>query len=615
MHPDLEKLVSAGKLPAPAAERLSRLEPGAYCLHGSWGPGRIASWDLGGDRLAIDFEGKAGHEMKLEFAAKSLEPLTEGHVLARRVADRAALAEMAAKNAAGFVRLVLESFGGSMSLDRFEDVVKPKIVPEAKFKSWWESTKRALRSDKSFVIPPKRNLPLELRAAHLSHAEALVADFMSAKDLKVKVKAAALIADELAAFSDPANELKEVVLGLEDSAIKALRLQPPAAFELLLVRDGIRQAVPALNDVKGDWFSIAGALSQERKALAEVLKALPIARTKQLLQFLPEAFGDQWLQEAFARFNDASGRVVQEIARLINDQRQTEEFTVMLQTNLQNRTLSGDVLQWICRERKGDSFEVFDSDFAPALINALEREHYEESNRRSGRLRDLVVADKDLLADLAAQLDLSQVKTFARRLWSSPVFDDLTRRSLVARLIKVHSEVQDIIEHPEDTGDSADDVLVVSHWSHQERAKAFERLLKEEIPQNTKDIQIARSYGDLRENFEFKSAKEQQRVLMRRQKTMEREMDKARPTDFKEAPTHVVSIGTVVEIEDITSGRTEKVSVLGAWDTDPDKGIVSYLSGLGKRLVGRAPGETTDVPTPDGGHRTIRIVTIRRFAE
>jgi hypothetical protein len=100
MHPDLESLVTAGKLPAPAAEKLSLLEPGTYCLHPSWGPGKIAGWDVDNDRVRVDFEGKDGHELKLEFAAKSLSPLVSTHVLAMRVADRAAMTTMAEKQAA-----------------------------------------------------------------------------------------------------------------------------------------------------------------------------------------------------------------------------------------------------------------------------------------------------------------------------------------------------------------------------------------------------------------------------------------------------------------------------------------------------------------------------------
>jgi transcription elongation GreA/GreB family factor len=615
MHPDLDKLVAAGKISASSAARLSDLAPGTFCLHPSWGPGRIATWDLSGDWLTVDFESKPGHEMKLDFAAKSLDPLPPDHLLARRVADRPSLVAMAEKSPADLVRLALQSHGGSLTLDKFEALIKPKIVSEAKFKSWWESTKRALRSDKSFVVPAKRNLALELRAEGLGHADALVGDFLAANDLKQKVKAAEAIAANLPAFTSPATQLQEVALGLDSAATKSLRLQPATAFELLLVRDELFEKVPPLREGKSEWLELAAAMVQESRALRDVVKGLPVARTRQLLAAYPAAFGDGWLTEALARINDSTGRPLEEVANFLAARGKSDELVIFLQTNIQNRSLSFDALQWVCRERKGAAFEVFDSDFAPAILSALECEHYEESARRSGRLRDLVVSDRDLLGDLALELDPSQAKTFARRLWMSPVFDELTRRSLLARIIKVAPEVQDIIEHPENEDDHSDDVLVVSTSSLEARQAAYDRLLKVEIPQNTKDIQIARSYGDLRENFEFKAAKEQQRVLMRRQRVTERELQKARATDFKDAPTHVVTIGTIVDYEENGAGTPETVTILGAWDSDPEKRIVSYLSGMAKALIGKAVGDVCEIPTEHGSSRAVTIRSIRRWAE
>ena len=57
MNPEVQNIVAAGKLPAADGEKLSKLEPGTFVLHKSWGVGRIAEWDLLGDRLLLDFEG------------------------------------------------------------------------------------------------------------------------------------------------------------------------------------------------------------------------------------------------------------------------------------------------------------------------------------------------------------------------------------------------------------------------------------------------------------------------------------------------------------------------------------------------------------------------------
>jgi transcription elongation factor GreA-like protein len=60
MDAELEKLVEAGKLTPKAAERLEELKPGTYCLHKSWGFGKIAEWNLLLNQIVIDFQGKKG---------------------------------------------------------------------------------------------------------------------------------------------------------------------------------------------------------------------------------------------------------------------------------------------------------------------------------------------------------------------------------------------------------------------------------------------------------------------------------------------------------------------------------------------------------------------------
>jgi len=116
MHPDIEKLVESGKLPREAGDFLSELEPGTYCEHKSWGYGKVAAWDLLGDRIKIDFDEKPGHPMKLEFAARSVKPLPEGHVMTLYLSDPEGVRKMAKDETTEFVRLVLESQGGSTSL-------------------------------------------------------------------------------------------------------------------------------------------------------------------------------------------------------------------------------------------------------------------------------------------------------------------------------------------------------------------------------------------------------------------------------------------------------------------------------------------------------------------
>ena len=137
MNSELQKLVTAGKITQVEGNKLDKLEPGTACSHKSWGVGRIAEWDLLGDRVLIDFEGKPGHPMKLAFAADSLTALAPDHILARRVTDLPTLQALAKDKPAELVEQALKSNNGSMSLDDLEKIISPRIVPAAEYKKWW----------------------------------------------------------------------------------------------------------------------------------------------------------------------------------------------------------------------------------------------------------------------------------------------------------------------------------------------------------------------------------------------------------------------------------------------------------------------------------------------
>src|SRR6185369_11674016 len=128
----------------------------------------------------------------------------------------------------------------------------------------------------------------------------------------------------------------------------------------------------------------------------------------------------------------------------------------------------------------------------------------------------------------------------------------------------------------------------------------------------SKEIAIARSYGDLREDHEYKAAKEMQKILMRRKSELESQLVRARGTDFANAKTDVVSIGTIVNVTDLEHNHVEKFTILGAWDSDPDKGIISYLTPVAQSLIGHKPGEEVEVPG-EGDKKRYRIDSITAY--
>jgi transcription elongation GreA/GreB family factor len=180
------------------------------------------------------------------------------------------------------------------------------------------------------------------------------------------------------------------------------------------------------------------------------------------------------------------------------------------------------------------------------------------------------------------------------------VFDDMDKRSLLARIVKSHPAVQSLISGGETKQDTT---LVVSWESLERRREDYADLVHKKMPANREEIAIARSYGDLRENHEYKAAKEMQKQLMRTKDEMESQLVRARGTDFSNARTDVASIGTVVRTTDIASGQRETFTILGAWDSDPDKGIVSYLSPIAQALLNRKVGDEVEFEIHGSRHR------------
>jgi len=226
-------------------------------------------------------------------------------------------------------------------------------------------------------------------------------------------------------------------------------------------------------------------------------------------------------------------------------------------------------------------------------------------------LHDLLLDDKGLLDELLGTAEPEVVRDIVRRLMLTPVYDDLNKRSLMGRIIKLHPEIQSMIGGGEET--TSDETLTVSWASLTRRKQAFEHLVNVEIPQNTKDIAVAREQGDLRENFGFKAAKEQQRVLMRRRAEAERDLGRARGTNFENPDTSQVSIGTIVTVR-TGDGQTETYSILGAWDSIPDRGVISYLAGIGQALLGKKVGEEIEL-AGETGTRRVQILSIVAFTD
>jgi transcription elongation GreA/GreB family factor len=609
MHPDVAKLVEAGKIPKPVGERLNQLSPGNFCLHKSFGAGKIIDWDFGSKKITVDFERSSGQEMDLQFAMQKTEWIAPDDFRAVKIEQIEELRKLAKVDSVALIVHILQSHGGMITGEAIEALVSGTVIPEKDYKKWWDATKKAVKESRKAVVPTKRTEPIMLRDSGITPAQALLADFEAAKDIKGMIKALEAIAADIGAFEQDTAALKQLIMDIDDGAKKAARVQLGQAMQLIAARDEVICGSKALELDPGAVRLSDLIAGSDLGKIAEELVNLPSTRQRAVYEAFGTAFGDAWISKIVTVFDKVGARGVTEIARILGENNGMSALTDHLGSALARRALGPDALIWVCRERSGASELVFGADVGASILNLLENDHLSDGPRKTSRLQTLLTEDKALLSNLVEGMDLNEARNFARRLLDCPVFGDLEKKSLMARIIKVRPETVELV-----SGQNAakrEEPLLVSWDSLDKKKKELEELIREKIPQNLQDVKIARSYGDLRENFEYKSAKDMEKFLAHRRAALEREIALARGTDFKGADTKTVNIGTVVVLTD-ENGVEQTITVLGAWDSDPDKKEVSYLSEVGKALMGLSIGD--DAKVRDVETEQMRTLTIQSIS-
>ena len=595
MDTELEKLVEAGKLTPRAAQKLEKLKPGTFCLHKSWGFGRVSDWNLLLNQIVIDFAGKKSHPMQAEYAAENVTPLAPEHFLARKATDLTSIKSLARENPPALVRNILESLDGKGTAQQISEWLIGDVFTETEWKRWWESTKKALKASGAFSVPSKKTDPIQIRGEGVSYADELLDTFNKARQPKEQIAALEQIVKSHQQFREPEKQLQPIIATIENMTVRNQKMHPELAFELVIVRDDLLERLASLHSTHVG-LTLSKLILDEEERLISVLQKLPAAKEKRILQALPTALGPRWTERGLDLMQQSHGRMVAQIPRILSEGGKHDELRTMLERSIREHSATSEMLAWLCSEREQWN-ELVTQELLGAIFAALEREQHNTAGR-TGKLYRTLVEDRQLLGDIFRKSDVATARDWMRRLQLSHLFDELTKRSLLARLVKVYPELESMITGAQSEDETAP--LIVS-WSSLERRKAeYEELVKTKIPENTREIALARSYGDLSENFEFKAAKQMQSVLMRRKTELEQMLHNARGTSFENVDTSRVSIGTIVTLCNVETGKEETYTILGAWDGDPDHNIISYQTAIGQALLGHKAGETISLNTEHG---------------
>ena len=141
---------------------------------------------------------------------------------------------------------------------------------------------------------------------------------------------------------------------------------------------------------------------------------------------------------------------------------------------------------------------------------------------------------------------------------------------------------------------------VTSYKSYKEKAMLYDNIRKKQMPENEKAINIAKDFGDLKENSEFKAAKELQKILRNRAVQIEQELASVSPTDFSNFKVNdLITIATSFTIKNMKTNKESQYHILGLWDGNPDKNYISFDAPLAKEFIGKKVNDNVILPSKE----------------
>ena len=598
MKEEFDKLANSGKIKHGDVDTLVTMATEGFCRHRSWGVGRITTVDTVLGKLTIDFAEKPGHAIDLGFAVKILEPISKDNIEARKLTDMSGLKGMAAMDHLGLIKLIIDSYGDAATTDKVQEVLVPDVIEED-YKKWWETARREMKKDGHFTIPTKKGHPITYQVEETPFQQRVLEDFVGAKGLKQRVIVVTEISKGAADLDDAVSVGTEVITLLNNEIKSHARTQTSLALEAVFARDDVRTATGA-PAVEGE--PTEAGIWENKIALDELLGGMPVAKQRRVLQSY-QAHKESWVPDLLGILNQVPARLCGEIVQVMAAANKMDELKMILARLINQHTAGSELLLWLAKNRTDTFADILGPEAFRAMIAAIEH----EGEKKTNKLRDFIVDDPELVDQLTQSADIDVVKDITRAVQLSPSFEGMDKRSVLGKLVKSHPTVQSFITGSDPGSREKDSSLVVSWVSLERRKEEYEELVQKRIPANSKEIAVAREYGDLRENHEYKAAKEMQKVLMSRKGELEMDLERARGTDFSNVNTGQVSIGTRVTVTNLGNGSREEFILLGAWDSDPDRNVLSYLTPMGQALLNHKPGEEVAM---EGDDRRFRIESI-----
>lgn len=569
-------------------EKHIAFDAGNFVFHRTWNVGRIAS--VQSDEIVIDFAKSRGHKMTLKMAIDSLTTLSKEHIwVLKAVWSKDKLREKIKGDIPWALRILIKSFDNRTDLKKIKAELVPAILTASEWNSWSAKARDILKTDSMFGNASDAIATYIVRDRPLSYEEKIYNQFKAEKGFFARVQC---LRDFLE-HGEPDSEYFSEMLGFFTGFLRSYQVanEQVIASYLFLKELAAKHAF-----LKGQATANFTELFDEIEDPVQIYELIKDAELRRSLLQHVRNFLTDWADVYVRLFPYCLNATMLDTLVAAGHEDKLRKMVLDIVENYRDHR---EAFIWVVKNLRDEEwFKGLGLSYEKILITLVhildisykEIESHRDTteNRKVNKQVQTILFSDGALERFLSESDVDTIERVYTLVSDVKDLDPAIKMQLRRRITERFPDFKI-------TGDEEKTVvsrgLIVTAAKYEEKQKLLQEILEVEVPINQKEIAYALSLGDLRENAEYKAAKEKQDELNARVAKLKNEIERAQIFDKSGLSASKVSFGTVVSLKNELTNVPEIYTILGPWESEPSLNIISYLSPLGKKLLNHKTGE------------------------
>ncbi len=566
-------------------ELLTHLQKGNYVYHsGGWGTCEITDVSRIREEISMECDFVIGvKHLSYSNAMKNLIPLTKEHFLAKRFGNPDQLEKEARENPSQLIRILLHDLGPKTASE-IKDELCDLVIPSEEWNRWWQNARAKIKKDSKIESPKELKDPFFLREKEIPHEVIFYKSLEDKLDIK---EITSMVYTFLRDFPETLKnqEFKNSLLTRLENVLTSSNLTENEKFEILFLLEDLG-STKAHQQTKETLT--------KSKTLQDIIQNINIVAFKKRALVLIRNIRKDWNELFLNLFFGIDQHSLRDYLLVELQEKDAAALKAKLLNLILHPLSHPDVFVWYFQKLidKKTSLPFSDRDgkirFFEAFLILLDHLGQKPQFKElSKKMVSIITSERFKIVREVMQLaSINEVKEFILLATKCEILSDHD--------IKIIHSLAEVVHPSLSKGQKESHQEEPYIWTTEEgylkTQKRIQRIATVETVQNAKEIEEARSHGDLRENAEFKSALERRDRLQAELKFLSDQIHKARVITPNDVHTDSVGIGNIVECIDSKGAKT-RFTLLGPWDADPEKNVLSFQSKFAQTMKGKSVGE------------------------